>query len=112
MSNLENYIEQRMRVIHDLDFKQPEDLKPVSTRMTPEEIEKMSNVASVLDMSKSEFIRVIVSKSCDDIIAKYNMKFDESVGMSATEMLEFEQMTPQERKEYLSKLRKEDGVTE
>jgi len=102
MSNLENYVEERMRVIHDLDFKQPEDLKPVSTRMSSEEIEKMTNVATMLDMSKSEFIRVIVSKACDDIIAKYNMKFGDRVGMSAVEMLEFEQMSPEEQKEYIS----------
>lgn len=109
MSKVSNFVEERMKFIHDLELRQTEDLKPVSTRMTAEEIEKMANVASVLDMSKSEFIRTIVSKACDDIIEKYNMKFGPGHGMSAVEMLEFEQMSPEEQEQYIAKLQKGDN---
>lgn len=100
MSKVSNFVEERMREVHDI--KQPEDLRPVSTRMTGEEIEKMSNVASVLDMSKSEFIRTIVSNACDDIIKKYDMKFGPRVGLSAVELLDFEEMSPEDKEKYIA----------
>lgn len=107
MNEVSKFVMERVKVINEFELKSSEDLKPVSTRMTADEVEKMSSCAQFLEMSKSEFIRAIVSKACDDIIKEYKLVDGERIGMSHVEMLEFEQMSPEEKEKFIAKIQAE-----
>lgn len=100
MSRVMKAIEDRVKSLNN--DPRDEEFRTVSTRLTLSEVEKLVDVTGALDMNKAEFIRMVVVNALDDTIEKYNMKF-ERAGLSQVEQFDFEEMTPQERKEFLQK---------
>lgn len=83
-SKMFDAVTNRMSLVFNDEIKVEQELKTISTRVTLDNYEKVSNLASMLEMSKSDFLNMIVTNACDDIIREYEIKF-ETFGLTNAE---------------------------
>jgi len=58
--------------------------KTISFRVSMEEFEKIGNISQILQMNKSDFIRMVITNAIDDIIREYKIQV-ETIGLSHAE---------------------------
>lgn len=83
-SKMLDAVTDRMNLVFNDKIEAEQELKTVSARVTLDDFEKIGNLSSMLQMSKSDFLRMIIVNACDDIIREYKINF-ESFGMTHAE---------------------------
>lgn len=105
MSKLFESVEKRMREVYELEQDASIDntLKTFTIRVPLELLEKLDDIATIMQMKRSELARMILSDAVEDILEKYKITTGERVGASFEQMYEFEQASPEEKEQLLKK---------
>jgi len=108
MSKLIQAVRLRFQQLEDLDsVSSSNEGKILSTRVSRELFDKVEYIASILEMNKSDFLRMIVSNAIDDIIQEFKISFTgPALGMTPSEMDDFMNLPDEEKQALLEKWQK------
>lgn len=107
MSKLIEAVSLRIRQLQELDSFTPSgEMKILSTRVSRELYDKVEVISSILEMNKSDFLRMIISNSIDDIIQEFEISF-EHVGMTPSEIDDFMNLPYEEKRALIEKWQKQ-----
>lgn len=85
MSSLLKEVESRLDIVNGVVREEDDDTKVFTIRLPIGLIENLENIGHVLQMKRTEVARMILTHGADEIIKKYEMKF-ESHGVSFEDM--------------------------
>ena len=84
MDTLLKEVENRLQLLEAVNVEE-DDLKTFTVRLPIGLIENLENIGSVLQLKRTEVARMILTHGVDEIIKKYEMKFEKS-GVSFEDM--------------------------
>lgn len=105
MSKLIQAVRLRFQQIEDLgSVSSSNEGKILSTRVSRELFDKVEYIASILEMNKSDFLRMIVSNAIDDIIQEFKISFTgPALGMTPSEIDDFMNLPDEEKQALIKK---------
>lgn len=106
MSKLIDAVRLRFRQLQELDsFTPSSEMKILSTRVSREVFDNVESISSILEMNKSDFLRMIISNAIDDIIEEFEISI-ERVGMTPSEIDDFMNLSDEEKQVLVEKWQK------
>ncbi|WP_338206318.1 hypothetical protein [Parageobacillus thermoglucosidasius] len=107
MSKLIEAVRLRFRQLQDLDsVSSSNEGKVLSTRVSRELFDKVDYISSILEMNKSDFLRMVITNAIDDIIEEFKISFGEGVGMTPSELDDFMNLPDEEKRALIEKWQK------
>ncbi|WP_047758456.1 hypothetical protein [Geobacillus sp. ZGt-1] len=104
MSKLIQAVRLRFQQLEDLDsVSSSNEGKILSTRVSRELFDKVEYISSILEMNKSDFLRMIISNAIDDIIQEFKISFGPGVGMTPSEFDDFMNLPDEEKQALIEK---------
>lgn len=86
--------------------KEPE-LKVFTMRLSLDLLEQLDTIASVMQLSRTEVARMILTHGIEDITEEFKIESGENHGATFEEMYDFENASPEEKKAMLEKWQQE-----
>lgn len=109
MSKLIQSVRLRFQQLEDLGSvsSSNEGYKILSTRVPRELFDNVEYIASILEMNKSDFLRMIISNAIDDIIEEFKISFTgPALGMTPSEIDDFMNLPDEEKQAFFEKWQK------
>ena len=89
MDSLLREVQSRLDIVNVSTKEEDEDSKVFTIRLPISLIEGLENIGDILQMKRTEVARMILTHGVDEIIKKYDMKFERS-GLSFEDMYDVE----------------------
>lgn len=107
MDNLLDAVQKRLNVVMGVEPEEKEpETKMFSLRLPLDLLEKIDNIAGILETSRSDVAKMILSHGADAIIEKFQIKIERS-GWTFAQQYEFENASPEEQEALIEKWTKE-----
>lgn len=106
MSKLIEAVRLRFRELEEPEVLSNEG-KVLSTRVSRELFDKVEYVSAILEMSKSDFLRMVITNAIDDIIQEFKISFTgPALGMTPSEIDDFMNLPDEEKQALIEKWQK------
>ena len=89
MDSLLKEVENRLDIVNGVVREEDDDTKVFAVRLPIGLIENLENIGDILQMKRTEVARMILTHGTDEIIKKYEMKFERH-GVSFEDMYDME----------------------
>lgn len=104
MSKVIDVFRKHLRELDDhLDEEKDNSLKAMNFRVTRELFDEIEDVASVLQLNKSEFLRMLVENAIKDIKLEFQINVERN-GMTPSEIDDFINLPEEEKQKFLEGL--------
>lgn len=110
MEDLFEEVQKRLDVVYGNDLElnsKDSEMKVFTVRLSVELLEQMDTIASILQTSKTEVARMIISHGVEGIVEKFKIKKGSGVGAPYSEIYDLETGSIDVKKKILEKWEQE-----
>lgn len=111
MEKLIDAVQKRLDVIYGDSEPAENETKMFSVRLPLELIEKIDDIAGVLQTTKTDVARLLLDNAANAVIENFKIEVGPRVGMTFAQKYEFENASPEEQKALLEKWQAEAKKT-